>query len=256
MDYTLYNKNRKKIQSDYSNLSAEILEMLSGSTRKFPDSKENEDKTWSEWREDLQLQKEMAESENERTQILKDFNVLKAKVKALLDANETCPEIERLPVSAFDLDRTGRDQKLKTSRNECEDIHLEFEHNIREANRVSNWLRKTFWEPQEVVGKAMTAIFGDRMVVNYPSVAEDPSTKELLEYAQFAKDSVNMILEESTFYPWQLYSGEELEIAVHKCMTLHQIEKMDLLLEDEEEEKGISEEELAKQRALDGEDFS
>ncbi|XP_076647155.1 cilia- and flagella-associated protein 43 [Halictus rubicundus] len=254
VDYTLYDKNRKKIHSDYTNLGAEALEMLSGSTHKFPDSEGFENKTWTEWRKEVQLQKETAQSEEERAQILQDFEVLKAKVKALLDANESCPEIERLPVAAFDLDRTGRDHKLQTSRNQCEDLRLELEHNIREMKRVSNWLKETFWEPQEVLGKALTAIFGERTVVNYPSVAEDPTTKDLLQYAQFSKDSVQMILEEDTFRPWQLYTAEELEMEINKCMTLHQGEhmKMDMWLEEEEEEKGISEEELARQRAMDG----
>nr|XP_033326899.1 cilia- and flagella-associated protein 43 [Megalopta genalis] len=254
VDYTLYDKNEKKVQSDYASLPSEFHEMLSGSRYQFPDPEENGEETWFSWRKEAQLQREVAQCEEERSQILKDFEVLKGKVKALLDANEICPEIERLPVSAFDLDRAGRDQKLKAGRNQCEDLHLELEHGISEMKRVSNWLKETFWDPQKVIGKSLVAIFGDREVVNYPETEDDPRTAELLQFSQFSKDSVSMILDEDTFQSWKLYTDEELELELNKCMKLHHEAdiKMDMLLEEEEDEKVISEMTLAKMRALEG----
>ncbi|XP_078052149.1 cilia- and flagella-associated protein 43-like [Augochlora pura] len=254
VDYTLYDKNEKKVQSDYASLSSELNEMLSGPRYQFPDPEENGEKTWFDWRNAAQLQREVAQCEEERSQILTDFEVLKGKVKALLDANEICPEIERLPVSAFDLDRAGRDQKLKTGRNQCEDLHLELEHGIGEMKRVSYWLKETFWDPQKVIGKCLVAILGNRVVANYPAVEGDPRTAELLEFSQFSKDSVSMIIDEDTFQPWKLYTDEELEVELNKCVKLHhEVDiKMDMLLEEEEDEKVISEVALAKMRAFEG----
>nr|XP_031849142.1 cilia- and flagella-associated protein 43 [Nomia melanderi] len=253
VDYTLYERNRRKILSDYAGLATDIQEMLSRPKFRFPDLEEDGGKTWFEWREEDQLRREAKESERERAEILKDFEVLKNKVKTLLDANEACPDIEKLPVSAFDLDIAGRDQKLKAGRDKCEDIRLELEHSILEMNRVSMWMRETFWDPQKVLGKSLVAIFGDKVVANYPSVAEDPRAKDLLQWAHFSKESLHKIMEADTFQPWRLYTEEELEVELNKGMKLYREEdmKIDMLL-DEEEDKGISEEELAKQRTLEG----
>lgn len=254
MDRTLYEKNRKKILADYASLASDAQEMLSRPKFRFPDAEQDADKTWIEWREEDQLRRAAKESEREREEILKDFEVLKNKVKALLDANEAGPEIEKLPVSAFDLDIAGRDQKLKAGRDKCEDIRLELEHNILEMNRVSTWMRETFWDPQKVLGKSLVAIFGDKVVANYPSVAEDPRARDLLQWAHFSKESLHKIMEADTFQPWRLYTEEELEVKLNKGMKLYREEdmKIDMLLE-EEEDKGISEEELARQRTLEGE---
>ncbi|KZC03850.1 WD repeat-containing protein 96 [Dufourea novaeangliae] len=254
MDYALYEKNRKKILSDYASLDSPILELLSRPKYRFPDPEKEGDKTWSEWRQEMQIEVEVVQCKQKKAGILKDFDVLKGKVKTLLDANETCPEIEKLTVSAFDLDITGRDYKLKAGRNKCEDIRLELEHKIHDMNRVSMILKESFWDPQKVLSKSLVALLGDRVVTNYPAFKEDLYVEDNLRWAHFEKEAVQKIVVGDTFEPWRLYNEEELDVELTRRLTLYREEdtKFAMLLEEEEEDKGISEEELARERTLDG----
>ncbi|XP_076766960.1 cilia- and flagella-associated protein 43-like [Xylocopa sonorina] len=250
----LHEKLRKKIASDYASLDPAIHESLTRSVYEFPGPKEG-DKTWTEWREDAQVREEEEKCREERAAILKDFEALRGKVKQLLDANEASPEIEKLPVSAFDLDIKGRDQKLKAGRDVCENLHLELEHNIFEMRRVAKWIKEAFWDPQTVVGKCLYAIFGNAEVTNYPAVAEDSHAKDHLKWANFCKKTAYSVLENDRFEPWRNYTNEELEVELNKKMKLHRGDdrRIDLLLDDDEEEdEGVGDVDVDQQKALEG----
>ncbi|OAD57469.1 WD repeat-containing protein 96 [Eufriesea mexicana] len=223
VEHGFYEKVKKKINSDYANLDPTIYEVLMNPKYELPDTKEG-DKTWSDWRDEMQLREEEEKCREERTAILADFEVLRSKVKKLLDANEASPEIEKLPVSAFDLDIAGRDQKLKAGRDVCESLHLEMEHNIFEMKRVSRWIRETFWDSQEVQGKSLFAILGTTEVTNYPSVAEDPYEKDHLKWAIFCT-TTHRYIEQSNLYPQVGYYGFNQmminnRILMHDCSNL------------------------------------
>ncbi|CAK9809620.1 Cilia- and flagella-associated protein 43 [Anthophora quadrimaculata] len=254
MESDLYERHKKKIASDYASLDPVIYDILKRPKYEFPDPEEHGDKTWFEWREEEQIKEEEEKCREEKIAILKDFDVLRGKVKKLLDANEVSPEIERLPVAAFDLDLNGRDQKVKAGRDVCEDLRLELEHNISEMQRVSRWIRENFWKPQKILGKCLFAIFDNTQVTNYPSFVEDPYTKDHIQWAKFCKDTAYGIVVEDTFKPWQLYSEEELQVEVNKKMKLFREEdkRIDLLLDDDEEEKEVDEEEMEMQREMEG----
>ncbi|XP_076231362.1 cilia- and flagella-associated protein 43-like [Calliopsis andreniformis] len=252
INYDLYEKQKAKIQSDYASLDPAIQDILTRPKFQFPDPEEG-DKTWSEWRDEMQVLEEEEKCKEEKTAIFKDFQVLKDKVRKMLDENEMCPELERLPVSAFDLDITGRDQKLKAGRDECEDMRLQLEHQCSEMNRVAAWIRKTFWDPQEILGKSLLPIFGDREVTNYATVAENLEDQDHLRWALFCKEAVGKIMEDETFQPWRLYDGEELQVELNKRLRLRREEyrRIDLLL-DEEEEVEVPQEEVQQEIAMQG----
>lgn len=252
VDYGLYEKYQKKIVSDYASLDPTVYGLLTRRKSVFPGPKQK-DKTWSEWREEFQILQEVAKSKEEKEKILQDFKALKSKVKKLVDENEVCPKIEKLPVSSFDLDKAGRDQKLKAGRDDCEDLRLRLEHDISEMKRVTSWIRETFWNPQTILGKSLIAILGTEHVTNYPSVAEKSNVKYHLQWAIFCKEVVQTIVENETFRPWQLYDKEELEIDLNKRLKLKQEERgrIDLLFEDEEDEE-VAEEDTKEEIAMEG----
>lgn len=272
MEHGLYEKTKKKINSDYANLDPTIYEALTNPKYEFPDPKEG-DKTWSDWREEMQLREEEEKCREERTAILTDFEVLRSKVKKLLDANEASPEIEKLPIAVFDLDIAGRDQKLKAGRDVCESLHLELEHNISEMTRVSKWIRETFWDPQEVEGKSLFAILGTIEVTNYPTVAEEQDAKDHLKCAIFCKKTAYGILENDVFDPWRVYTAEQLEMEISKKQKVFREDdrRIDKLLDaddadddddlhdddedmnkKEQEEKEIAEIDMEERRAMEG----
>ncbi|XP_076388248.1 cilia- and flagella-associated protein 43 [Megachile rotundata] len=252
VDYNLYEKYRKKMNADYASLDATAYSLLTRPKVEFP-GPEQDDETWSEWRERMQIIEETAKCEVEKADILQEFRSLKGKVKKLLDENETCPEIERLPVSSFDLDKAGRDQKLKAGRDECEDLRLKLEHDTSETKRVTNWIREAFWNPQKILGKSLVAIFGSQHVTNYPSIAEPPRAKDLLQWATFCKEILSTIVETETFRPWKLYNEQELEVELSKRMKLKEEEarRIDMFFEDEEDEE-VSVEDTKEDRTMEG----
>ena len=257
--YGVYEKMKKKIQSDYASLDPVIYELLTRRKYEFPDPRQG-DKTWSDWRQEIQLREEEEKCREERTAILREFEALQGKVRKLLDANEASPEIEKLPVSFFDLDLAGRDQKLKAGRDICEDLHLELEHNISEMQRVSRWIRETFWNPQEVVGKCLYAILGTMLVTNYPEFAEEPDEKYHLQWAKFCKKTAYSSLENDEFIPWRIYTTEELQVELNKKQRLlreHE-RRLDLLIDDDDQQElelekmAIVKAELEEQKAMAG----
>lgn len=251
MDCEWYVQRKEEILSDYASLNPAIRASLTRARIDFPVTGEKEFGTWEEWRQNAQLQEEARFHAAEKAAIAKALEALKATVKQLLDANETCPKMEKLPVSAFDLNRTGREQRLQTAKEEREDIRMELEHLCASMDCVAGWLKATFWDPQIVLGRSIFSFRGDTEVTNYPLTEEDPYFREHLRWAQFARDSIRNIIYD-TFQPWHSYTDDQLQVELSKPVRVcHEVEKrMDLLLEEEERE--IDPEELAELRALDG----
>ncbi|KAG7197932.1 hypothetical protein KM043_016169 [Ampulex compressa] len=251
VDYDLYRKLEEKILADYATMDSEVYQFLTRSKQVLPDSEER--KTWVEWREDVRVQEETKACFEERAALIKDFEALKLRIGKLLDDNEAAPDIERLPVSTFDLDKVGRDQKLKAAKDEREDTRLELEHNCNAMDRVSNWIKTVFWDTQTVVGKSIFSLFGTKEVANYPSIVDRPHFQDFLHWAQYSRDSVRRIMESDTFSPWRVYTEEELREELNKSVKMYREDerrRMDILLEEEDRE--IDRKDIAELRSVEG----
>lgn len=250
VDHSYYENQRQEIFADYASLDPEIQASLTRARQELPTS---EDKTWEEWQEELQQQREEKMYTAQKAGIMKDLTALKATVKQLLDINETLPEIERLPISAFDLDRVGRDHKLKVARDEREEVRMELEHLCESMDNVATWIKSTFWDTQVILGRSIFSFAGDIEVTNYPMLEKDPYFKDYLHWAQFNRDAERVVIRGDTFQSWRAYTDKQLQIELSKSLTVyHEDEKrkMDVLLEEEERE--IDPEELVELRMLDG----
>lgn len=242
----------QKILDDYAGLEPTIRASLTRVRQEFPANIGNE--PWEAWRQDAQIREEATLYAAEKAAIMRDVTTLKDTVRQLLDANETRPEAEKLPVSAFDVDRTGRDQKCKAAKDEREDLRLELEHVQTSSDRVARWIKKTFWDPQVVLGRSIFSFCGDTEVTNYSLLAEEPYVKEHLQWAQFARETVRNIVDGDTFQPWRVYTDDQLRTELSKPVRVrreHEEYKMDELFEEEERE--IDRVDLTDQPAFDGE---
>lgn len=246
-----YEEQKKKILSDYASFDLVVDTSLIRTRQDFPEMKYG---SWELWREEMQLEKEAKLFAPKRAAILKDLEALKITIKNLLDANETCPEIERLPISAFDLHKIGRDQKLKSAKDEREEVRMELEYLCASMNRVANWIKTTFWDPQVVFGRSIFSFRGDMEVTNYPLVQEEPYYNDHLQWAQFVKDTAGTIADD-TFQPWRNYTYDQLQEELCKFVRVyHHIDrvcKLIMLLEKEEPEE-LDPEQLAEMRAVEG----
>lgn len=249
MDYDWYEKQREKILSDYASLDPAIRASLTRVKEEFPAAGEN--KTWKEWQQSEQLKKETMLYAAEKVAVARDLAALKATVKQLLDANETRAEIERLPISAFDLNLASREAKLKAAENEREEVRAKLEHLCASTGSVADWIKRTYWDAQIVLGRSIFSFRGgDTEVTNYPLTEEDPCFKDHLRWAQFSRESIRSIIDDDTFQPWRIYTDEELRTVLSKPITTDKRRKMDVFFEEEERE--IDPEELAELRIFDG----
>ncbi|XP_018057221.1 PREDICTED: cilia- and flagella-associated protein 43, partial [Atta colombica] len=247
VDYERYEKRKEKILSDYASLDPAIRASLTRARINFPATDEKE--TWEEWRQKMQLREETKFYAEEKAAITKDLEALKVTIRQLLDANETYPEIKKLPMSAFDLNKAGRDQRLKTAENEREDARMELEHHCASIDRIASWIKANFWDPQIVLGRSIFSFHGDTKVTNYPLTEEDPYFKDHLQLAQFTKDSMRGIIRD-TFQPYYNYTEAQLQMELRKPIRMYERRRTELLLEEKERE--IDPEELAELRAVDG----
>lgn len=241
----------QRILDDYAGLDPAIYASLTRARQEFPTNGSNE--TWEEWRQGAQVREEATLYTAKKAAIMKDLTALKESVRQLLDANETRPEIERLLVPAFDVDRVGRDQRLKAAKDTREDVRMELEHVEASTDRVANWIKKSFWDPQVVPGRSLFSFRGDTEVTNYPLLAEEPFFKEHLQWAQFSRESMRNIVDGDTFQPWRVYTDDQLQAELSKPMRVRREDeeyKMDVFFEDEK--RKIDDVELTEQPVFDG----
>jgi len=245
VDHDYYKNWKHEILADYASLDSTIQASLTTVKPRIPDT----DKSWEEWQQDMQLEWEKETYAEEKAAIRKDLEVLKTTVKELIDINETLPDIQRLPISAFDLDRSGHDQKLKAAKDEREEVRLELEYLCESTDIVAAWIKTTFWDPPIVQGRSIFSFCGEIEVTNYPLLEQDPHFHDYVDWAQFQRE-VERVIYDDTFRAWRPYTEEQLKAELSKKLTLFQEHRVEELLEEEELE--IDPVEVEEMRALDG----
>ena len=251
-----YITKQKMIDKDYGSLDQHILDMLSRPLQEFAPEEERENMTWTEWMEKKQFLEEQELCVKKQAAIFKEFNKLKAKVVKLLDENETCPEIEKLPLAAFDLDKVSREQKIKTARDEREDTRLELEYNCASMDRLSDWLKTKFWDTQTNLVKSIFSFSGLTEIQNFAHDSSRPNYEEHHRWAEFTTDLICELTQKDSFAPWRLYTASQLDLELHRVGRLQRLdekERMDALLEKQEEDvQGVDKDELENQRESEG----
>ncbi|KAF7398632.1 hypothetical protein HZH66_006529 [Vespula vulgaris] len=245
-------KEKKRVYADYASLNQSLVNLLNPAKRRLNKFEEEIDLTWVEWIAKEKLEAEETACAEERTSIMKDFLILKNDVVELLNKNEIVPELERLPVSAFDLDKVEREHAMKVAKNAREDKRLEYEFECSSMDHIADWIKKTYWDSQKILAKSIFSILDSLEVTNFSSVLENPEVKEAIEYAEFQKTFFSGIAKANYFQFWKMYTESQLELSLVDPLKLDREERIKLgeLLEDEERE--IDEEKLAEERAFEG----
>ncbi|KAI4496090.1 hypothetical protein M0802_008130 [Mischocyttarus mexicanus] len=253
VDESTSEKREKGILADYATLSPSLVSLLNPTKRRLNKFEEEIDLTWVDWIAKKILKEEENVCAEERRSIMKDFLVLKNVVVELLNKNEIVPELERLPVSDFDLDKAEREHAMKVAKDAREDKRLEHEFNCSSMDHIAGWIKRNYWDPQKILAKSIFSIKGSLEVTNFPLVVENPNIKEATEFAEFQRHFLRSINKPNYFQPWQTYTESQIQLAmVNPLQLIREDERfrMDELLRDEERE--INEEEVEEQRAFEG----
>ena len=256
LNFNEYQRMKQDIFADYSNLDPSIVELLSKRVDGFPPVKGGVKNTWAEWNDELKYLEESEKCSQEKLRIETDFARLQDTVIKLLNENEACDDIEKLPIAAFDLDKFSRDQRLKAMKDKREDRRLELESNCVSMDRVANWIQSSFWDLQKIPGQSIFSIFDTTEVTNYSTINDNPDAAVNLELARFFRDSLQNVVERETFCPWKVYTPSKLQLALSTTIRLHQIDEikdMDrFFLTDYEDEREIGVDEIEEQFAAEG----
>ncbi|XP_076629987.1 cilia- and flagella-associated protein 43 [Colletes latitarsis] len=128
-----------------------------------------------------------------RLSIINDFDDLKRRVKALLDANEAESPDARLPISAFDLDAEARERKMAAAKSREEQLIKNTEELIASRERAISYLRERFLEPLVVRPKSISSIFGESKVTNYPLVKVDQGEIDRGAWCRFSMETRELV---------------------------------------------------------------
>ena len=234
-----YANNQAIVEADYASLDSVILDMLSRPLHEFPLFEEREQMTWIEWVEKQKLLEEEKLCAEKKASILSRFDILKAKVVKLMEENDNIPEIERLPLEAFDLDKVSREQKMKAAKDEREDIRLEIEYNCSEMDRVADLIKSKFWDTQATPLKSIFSFSGSTIIENYPLEKVKPYHEEQQKWAVYTRELNNELRGQDSFAPWRLYTPSELNLELQNVNRMQKIDekkRMDELLDKQDEE--------------------
>lgn len=95
----------------------------------------------------------------------------------------------RLPISAFDLNRKSRQQRIEEARIERDKLHRKLEEDCAQRDQVTSNLREIFWESLQVKPCALRSIGGDTIIRNYPLVASTRKTNDYKVWDRLSSDT-------------------------------------------------------------------
>ncbi|XP_014610043.1 PREDICTED: cilia- and flagella-associated protein 43-like [Polistes canadensis] len=253
VDESTSEKEEKGILADYATLTTSLVSLLNPAKGRLNKFEEEIDLTWVDWVKRKILKEEENVCAVERRSIMKDFLVLKNVVVELLNKNEIVPELERLPVSDFDLDKAEREHAMKVAKDAREDKRLEHEFNCSSMDHIAAWIERNYWDSQKILAKSIFSINGYLEVTNFPLVVENSDIKETTEFAQFQRHFLLSINKPENFQAWRTYTESQIKLAtVNPLQLIREDERLRMseLLQDEERE--IDQEEIEEQRAFEG----
>ncbi|XP_017769333.1 PREDICTED: cilia- and flagella-associated protein 43 [Nicrophorus vespilloides] len=230
-------------------LMQEYTEMFSKPTIGFIPIGILEGKAWSEYYELMRIEGERIKYEKERNSILKEFQRIKTAVCDLLTQNSEGPENELLDLQDFNLDLNLKEEKIKASKEKCDNTKMYLENLIAEETRVSKLIKERFWDKISVQKRNMWAIFGFFDVNSYAIPPADGIKQENLVKIQKNRE-IEELLASDTFQPWKCITEEELneKLNVNPHLNMNK-EQSFINLEDDEEEEEENEELIERQNA-------
>ncbi|XP_015175807.1 PREDICTED: cilia- and flagella-associated protein 43-like [Polistes dominula] len=246
-------KEENGILDDYGTLTTSLVSLLNPAKRRLNKFEEEIDLTWVDWIARKILKEEENVCAEERSSIMKDFLVLKNVVVEMLNKNEIVPELERLPVSDFDLDKAEREHAMKVAKDAREDKRLEHEFNCSSMDHIAAWIKTNYWDLQKILAKSIFSITGYFEVTNFPFFVENPNVREATDFAIFQRQFLQSINKPIYFRAWRIYTESQFKLAtVNPLQLIREDERIRMkeLLQDEERE--IDQEEIEEQRAFEG----
>lgn len=125
--------------------------------------------------EEVELSEEAAAK---RKLMSHEIEALRKKLRILIDHNSNAPDLEKLERGEFCVDFEERHAIASKSKERCDALRAEIEHENVARQLIRDRLIKEFWDPMRGKGCQITSLTSSLAVSNYPerTVSEEEST--------------------------------------------------------------------------------
>ncbi|CAE7265476.1 Cfap43 [Symbiodinium pilosum] len=125
--------------------------------------------------EEVELSEEAA---TKRKLMAHEIEALRKKLRILVDHNANAPDLEKLDRSEFCVDFEERFAIASKTKERCDELRADIEHQNVARQLVRDRLIKEFWDPMRGKGCQITSLTSNLAVSNYPerTVSEEEST--------------------------------------------------------------------------------
>jgi len=141
----------------------------------------------------------------QRKAVMLEFDGLRKKLRALVEQNNTCPELEQLDRSEFCADFEERDKIAAKTKERCDLLRAQIEKENAARQLLRSRLIKEFWDPMSVKGCEIRSLQSNLMVSNYPertqSEEEQSTLKKLRVMRQTEKLELQMLSDDKACPP-------------------------------------------------------
>jgi hypothetical protein len=194
--------------------------------------------SWSEWKRQQIINQEAKQYFADKEQVISKLKILKSKIQDLLNKNEASSELKKLPMPVFALNKINREKKIKSAKDKREEVNHELKSDCLQMERIINWIKTKFWDPQKVLGQSIFSLFGQTEVSNYTIATEVLTPSKCFEHSLFVQSVLKEMMNDETIYPWEIRKPSEIKLIFNNQLRMKvtdEIGKIDHLFDNDEE---------------------
>ncbi|CAM4726849.1 unnamed protein product [Leuciscus chuanchicus] len=135
--------------------------------------------TWLDGKFDAVLQEEIQQYAETKKNLRRNIKVLRDRIKAMMEENESLADMEKLVQQEFNLDVEEQQRLQLEGKQEVTRVRKEIEMENLAKCYQREVLKREFWDSMQVKGKAIKAFHSENEVKNYPM--KERTEKELEE---------------------------------------------------------------------------
>lgn len=175
-----------------------------------------EEKTWLQEKLESEMEQERKNFQTDRQLLLQDLEIIKGKLKILIDENETVPSNTKLDINEFNLNAEATDTFLE----EAQQDRLEREAYLTKfclsQSKITELILASTWDPIDVKGTTLRGVFTKLKVENYALLKDNENIENDLARTVLYRKSENLVSQGDMLEPWIPKTTSQLEIGLSK----------------------------------------
>lgn len=166
------------------------------------------------------MEEERKNFHTDRQSILEDLEVVKAKLKKLIDENENVPDNTKLDINEFNLNAEETAKFLSEAqrdRLEREAYLIQF---CESQTKMTELILSSTWDAIDVKGTTLRGVFTKLKVENYALIRSNEQNENDLRRVHLYRQAENLVNQGDLFEPWIPKTTSQLEVGLSKMPGL------------------------------------